>query len=64
MVFEFLHDLQHKEDKSIILVENDVRRGLEFADIGYVLVNGEVALADTGDNLLANTKIGELFPAP
>ncbi len=64
MIFEFLHDLQHKEDKTIILVENDVRRGLEFADIGYVLVNGEVALADTGDNLLANTKIGELFPAP
>ncbi len=61
MVFEILHDLQHSEGKTIIMVEQNAKKGLEFADIGYVLVSGEVAIAGTGDELLANPKVGELF---
>lgn len=61
MVFEILHDLQHNEGKTIIMVEQNAKKGLEFADIGYVLVSGEVAIAGTGDELLANPKVGELF---
>jgi len=61
MVFEILHDLQHKEGKTIIMVEQNAKKGLEFADIGYVLVSGEIAIADTGDALLANPKVGQLF---
>ena len=61
MVFEILHGLQHDDGKTIIMVEQNAKKGLEFADIGYVLVSGEVAIADTGDNLLANPKVGQLF---
>ncbi|MBL4600659.1 MAG: ABC transporter ATP-binding protein [Rhizobiaceae bacterium] len=61
MVFEILHDLQHKEGKTIIMVEQNAKKGLEFADLGYVLVSGEVAIAGTGDELLANPKVGQLF---
>jgi branched-chain amino acid transport system ATP-binding protein len=61
MVFEILDDLQHGEGKTIIMVEQNAKKGLEFADIGYVLVSGQVAIAGTGDDLLANTKVGELF---
>lgn len=61
MVFEILNDLQHNEGKTIIMVEQNAKKGLEFADIGYVLVSGEVAIAGTGDELLANPKVGELF---
>jgi len=61
MVFEILHDLQHTEGKTIIMVEQNAKKGLEFADIGYVLVSGEIAIADTGDALLANPKVGQLF---
>ncbi|MGI9387484.1 MAG: ABC transporter ATP-binding protein [Methyloligellaceae bacterium] len=61
MVFEILHDLQHNEGKTIIMVEQNAKKGLEFADIGYVLVSGEVAIAGTGDDLLANPKVGQLF---
>ncbi|MDE0309430.1 MAG: ABC transporter ATP-binding protein [Acidiferrobacterales bacterium] len=61
MVFEILSDLQHKEGKTIIMVEQNAKKGLEFADIGYVLVSGELAIAGTGDQLLANPKVGELF---
>lgn len=61
MVFEILHDLQHKDGKTIIMVEQNAKKGLEFADIGYVLVSGELAMADMGDTLLANPDVGRLF---
>ena len=61
MVFEILHDLQHNEGKTIIMVEQNAKKGLEFADIGYVLVSGQLAIAGSGDELLANPKVGDLF---
>ena len=61
MVFEILEDLQKKDGKTIIMVEQNAKKGLAFADIGYVLVSGETAIADTGDNLLKNPDVGRLF---
>ncbi len=61
MVFEILHDLQHVEGKTIIMVEQNAKKGLEFADLGYVLVSGVVAVAGRGDELLENPKVGQLF---
>ena len=48
MVFEILEDLQKTEKKTIILVEQNAKKGLEFADIGYVLVSGQTAIAGKG----------------
>ena len=61
MVFEILEDLQKTEKKTIILVEQNAKKGLEFADIGYVLVSGETAIAGKGDELLNNPDVGRLF---
>jgi len=61
MVFEILDDLQNVEGKTIIMVEQNAKKGLEFADIGYVLVSGQLAIAGKGDDLLKNPKVGELF---
>lgn len=61
MVFEILHDLQHNEGKTIVMVEQNAKKGLEFADIGYVLVSGVVAIAGEGDKLLKNPEVGRLF---
>ncbi len=61
MVFEILADLQNTEGKTIIMVEQNAKKGLEFADIGYVLVSGEVAIAGPGDELLENPAVGRLF---
>jgi len=61
MVFEILSDLQKKEKKTIILVEQNAKKGLEFADIGYVLVSGQTAIAGKGDDLLKNDDVGRLF---
>jgi branched-chain amino acid transport system ATP-binding protein len=61
MVFEILDDLQRKEGKTIILVEQNAKKGLSFADIGYVLVAGRVALAGRASELLDNPEVGRLF---
>jgi branched-chain amino acid transport system ATP-binding protein len=60
-VFEILHDLQHGEGKTIVIVEQNAKKGLEFADIGYVLVSGRLALAGKADDLLANPDVSRLF---
>jgi len=61
MVFEILDDLQNSEGKTIIMVEQNAKKGLEFADIGYVLVSGQLALAGPGEELLADPSVGRLF---
>lgn len=61
MVFEILHDLQHVDGKTIVMVEQNAKKGLEFADLGYVLVSGVTAMADKGDDLLKNPDVGRLF---
>ena len=61
MVFEILDDLQNNEGNTIIMVEQNAKKGLEFADIGYVLVAGETAIAGAGDELLENPEVGRLF---
>jgi branched-chain amino acid transport system ATP-binding protein len=61
MVFDILRDLQRNDGKTIIMVEQNAKKGLEFADIGYVLVSGRLALAGPGAEILADPEVGRLF---
>jgi branched-chain amino acid transport system ATP-binding protein len=60
-VFDILGNLQHNEGKTIVMVEQNAKKGLEFADIGYVLVSGKLALAGRAKDLLADPDVGRLF---
>lgn len=61
MVFEILADLRDGENKTILMVEQNAKKGLKFADAGYVLAAGELALAGAGAELLENPAVGRLF---
>jgi len=61
LVFGILSDLRRNEGKSIVMVEQNAKKGLEFADVGYVLVNGSVARVGTGAELLRDPDVGRLF---
>ena len=61
MVFEILADLQRTDGKTIVMVEQNAKKGLEFSDIGYVLVSGQVAMAGRGRELLDDPQVGRLF---
>ena len=61
MVFEILDDLQRNEGKTIVMVEQNAKKGLSFADIGYVLVSGQLAKAGKGKELLEDPDVARLF---
>jgi branched-chain amino acid transport system ATP-binding protein len=61
MLFEILDDLQNTEGKTTVMVEQNAKKGFEFADIGCVLVDGRLAIAGTDDELLENPDVGRLF---
>ena len=60
MVFEIVLDLR-REGKAVLMVEQNVRRGLEAADIGYVVIAGEIVMAGTGRELLGDPAVGRLL---
>ncbi len=60
-VFDILGELQHKDGKTIVIVEQNAKKGLEFADIGYVLVSGKLAMAGKARDLLCDPHVGRLF---
>ena len=50
-----------KQGISILMVEQNARQALAIADIGYVLVSGQTAIAGKGNDLLKNPDVGRLF---
>lgn len=60
-VFEMLRALQRDQCKTIVIVEQNVTKGLEFADIGYVLAAGRVALAGPAGLVLKHSRVSRLF---
>ena len=59
--FQMMQVIQKNEKKTIIMVEQNAKKGLEFADIGYVLVSGQTAIVGKGNDLLKNPDVGRLF---
>jgi branched-chain amino acid transport system ATP-binding protein len=61
MVFEILSNLVVAEGKAIVMVEQNAKKGLRFADVGCVLVSGSVARVGSGSELLNDPDIGRLY---
>ncbi len=60
-IFDMLRDLRDREGLTIVMVEQNAKKGLELADIGCVVVAGEIAMAGTGVELLKDPTVGRLF---
>jgi len=61
LIFDVLRELRDREGLAIVMVEQNAKKGLELADIGCVVVAGEVAMVGTGQELLADPAVGRLF---
>lgn len=46
---------------AILIVEQNAKESLKLSDRGYVLAGGRNRFEDTGENLLTNKEIGELY---
>jgi len=45
----------------ILMVEQNAKQALSIANRGYILVDGQNRLDDTGESLLANEEVAEMF---
>lgn len=59
-VFEWIKAI-NAQDISILMVEQNAKQALRIADRGYVLATGENRHEDTGERLLADPEVAEMF---
>ncbi len=61
VVFDALKDINHTEKTAILLVEQNARSALKFAQRGYVLVNGNMGLEGLSADLLTNPDVKKAY---
>ena len=59
-VFEYINII-NQNGVSILLVEQNAKRALKFCDRGYVLDQGRNAYTGSGEDLLNDAKVVELY---
>ena len=59
-VFEKIKEI-NKAGTTVLLVEQNARMALKYADRGYVFQIGKIALEDCSKNLIKNEKVRKLF---
>lgn len=60
MIFERIQAI-NQQGVTFLIIEQNARKALENSDRGYVLVDGKNRMEGTGESLLADEQIGELF---
>jgi branched-chain amino acid transport system ATP-binding protein len=60
-VFESLREINQSEGTAILLVEQNARLALQFAQRGYVLENGNLALSGESKALLDNPEVKKTY---
>ena len=60
-VFDALKEINRAEKTAILLVEQNARSALKFAQRGYVLENGSLALEGPSADLLTNPEVKKAY---
>lgn len=60
-IFQIISNIRHREQTSILLVEQNAIAALDIADYGYVLENGKVVLDGPTEKLKDNEDIKEFY---
>ena len=58
--FEIIQQI-NQAGTTVFMVEQNANMALSIADYGYVLQTGQIVLADTADNLLANPEMRQAY---
>jgi len=56
-IFEIVRDLNRDDGMTVFLVEQNAHHALRLAHRGYVMVNGEITMSGSGEQLLRNPDI-------
>lgn len=60
-IFRIAKKIAKESGLTIIVVEQDVRKALKFADRGYVLENGVISISGTSEELMGNEEIKKAY---
>jgi branched-chain amino acid transport system ATP-binding protein len=60
-IFAIIEEINKRDGVTVLLVEQNAFHALRLAHRGYVLVNGEIAMTGTGQELLANEQIRSAY---
>ncbi|HZX25884.1 MAG TPA: ABC transporter ATP-binding protein [Telluria sp.] len=60
-IFGIVRDLNHKEDVSFLLAEQNTTVALRYADFGYILENGRVVMEGSAQELASNEDVKEFY---
>jgi branched-chain amino acid transport system ATP-binding protein len=60
-IFSVIKRLNQEDGMTILLVEQNANVALKIADYGYVLETGRIGLEGTGQELLANERVKDMY---
>jgi branched-chain amino acid transport system ATP-binding protein len=60
-IFAVIRDINQTQGVTVFLVEQNAFHALKLAHRGYVMVNGQITLAGTGRELLANAEVRSAY---
>jgi len=60
-IFDIIRKINHDNNTTIFLVEQNANQALKLADRGYVMENGRITLSDTAANLLDNEQVKKAY---
>ncbi len=60
-IFDIIRKINHDNNTTIFLVEQNANQALKLADRGYVMENGRITLTDAADKLLDNEEVKSAY---
>jgi branched-chain amino acid transport system ATP-binding protein len=60
-IFDIIKKINSESNTTIFLVEQNANQALKVAHRGYVMENGQITLADSAANLLANQEVRKAY---
>lgn len=60
-IFEIIQKVNREANMTVLLIEQNANAALKIADYGYVMETGVIGLEGTGEELLANERVKELY---
>ncbi|MDO4300042.1 MAG: ABC transporter ATP-binding protein [Clostridia bacterium] len=60
-IFNIIQKVNKEKGVTILLIEQNANAALKIADYGYVMETGKIGLEGTGEELLANERVKELY---
>lgn len=60
-IFDVIRDINKTHGMTVFLVEQNAYHALRLADRGYVMVNGEISMTGTGEDLLNDPEVRRAY---